>query len=106
MKTLKFTFKSNGEDVKLTAIVSDDLSTLSTSKKNQATDIIDDFIEDDNTWSLFFEITPSLGYEIQLKVNENKQKTLIPVKAITWEGSEDDSVITDVQKVKINNNSK
>lgn len=100
MKSIKCTFKSNGEDVTVTAIINDELSELSKSKRNQATDIIDDFIKEDEVWCLFFEISPSLGYEIQFKVDKNGTKTLKPVKAITWEGGED-AVITDVQKVTV-----
>ena len=100
MKSIKFTFKSNGEDVTVTAIVNDELSELSKSKRNQATDIINDFIKEDEVWCLFFEISPSLGYEIQFKVDKNGTKTLKPVKAITWEGG-DDAVITDVQNVTV-----
>lgn len=100
MKSIKCTFKSNGEDVTVTAIVNDELSELSKSKRNQATDIIDDFIKEDEVWCLFFEISPSLGYEIQFKVDKNGTKTLKPVKAITWEGG-DDAVITDVQNVTV-----
>ena len=47
MKSIKCTFKSNGEDVTVTAIINDELSELSKSKRNQATDIIDDFIKED-----------------------------------------------------------
>lgn len=100
MKSIKCTFKSNGEDVTVTAIINDELSELSKSKRNQATDIIDDFIKEDEVWCLFFEISPSLGYEIQFKVDKNGTKTLKPVKAITWEGG-DDAVITDVQNVTV-----
>lgn len=100
MKSIKCTFKSNGEDVTVTAIINDELSELSKSKRNQATDIIDDFIKEDEVWCLFFEISPSLGYEIQFKVDKNGTKTLKPVKAITWEGGED-AVITDVQNVTV-----
>ena len=100
MKTVKCTFKSNGEDITVTAIISNELSELSKSRKNQATDIIDDFIQEEEVWCLFFEMSPSLGYEIQFKVDKNETKTLIPVKAITWEGGED-AVITDVQKVTV-----
>lgn len=100
MRSIKCTFKSNGEDVTVTAIINDELSELSKSKRNQATDIIDDFIKEDEVWCLFFEISPSLGYEIQFKVDKNGTKTLKPVKAITWEGGED-AVITDVQNVTI-----
>lgn len=100
MKTVKCTFKSNGEDITVTAVVDNELSELSKSRKNQATDIIDDFIQEEEVWCLFFEMSPSLGYEIQFKVDKNETKTLIPVKAITWEGGED-AVITDVQKVTV-----
>lgn len=100
MKSIKCTFKSNGEDVTVTAIINDELSELSKSKRNQATDIIEDFIKEDEVWCLFFEISPSLGYEIQFKVDKNGTKTLKPVKAITWEGG-DDAVITDVQNVTV-----
>lgn len=99
MKTLKCSFLSNGEQVNLTAIINDELTALSSSKKNQATDIIDDFIMEDNFWCLFFEITDILSYEIEFKAKP-ECKTLIPIKAITWEGGED-AVITDVQKVKV-----
>lgn len=100
MKTVKCTFKSNGEDITVTAIINNELSELSKSRKNQATDIIDDFIQEEEVWCLFFEMSPSLGYEIQFKVDKNETKTLIPVKAITWEGGED-AVITDVQNVTV-----
>ena len=95
MKTVICNFKSNGENVKVTAIINDNLTELSKSKRNEATDIIDDFIAEDNVWCLFFEKNEKLGYELQFKVVENC-KTLKPVKAITWEGG-DDAVITDSQ---------
>lgn len=100
MKNLKCTFNSDGENITVTAIINDELSELSKSRKNQATDIIDDFIQEDKVWCLYFEMSPSLGYEIQFKVDKNESKTLIPIKAITWVGGED-AVITDVQKVKV-----
>ena len=101
MKTIICKFKSNGEDKTKTAILTDDLSTLSKSKKNEATDIIDDFIAEDEVWIIYFEENEHLGYEIQLKVNKN-EKTLVPVKAITWEGRDkNDLVITDSQKLKV-----
>lgn len=101
MKTIICKFKSNGEDITATAIVSDDLSTLNKSKKNEATDIIDDFITEDQVWILYFEKSDRLGYEVQLKVDADGNKTLKGQKAITWEGSKGDLVISDVQRVKI-----
>ena len=101
MKTVICQFKSNGENIKLTAVVSDDLSTISKQKKNQATDIIDDDMYEYEAWGLFFEVRDHLGYEIQLKADkETHQRTLKPIKAITWEGGED-AIITDVQKVTV-----
>ena len=70
------------------------------SKKNEATDIIDDFMTEDNVWIIFFEENERLSYEVQFKVDKEGNKTLTPVKGITWEGG-DDAVITDVQKVKV-----
>lgn len=99
MKTLKCKFKSNGEDVKVTAVINDNLTELSKSKKNEATDIIDDFIMEDRVWCLFFEKSDKLDYELQFKVTDDN-KTLTPVKAITWEGG-DDAVITDVQRFTV-----
>lgn len=99
MKTIKCSFLSNGEQVTVTAIINNELSELSSSKKNQATDIIDDFIMEEEVWCLFFEISDILSYEVQFKAKP-EGKTLTPVKAITWEGGED-AVITDVQKVKV-----
>ena len=74
MKTIICKFKSNGEDKTKTAILTDDLSTLSKSKKNEATDIIDDFIAEDEVWIIYFEENEHLGYEIQLKVNKNEKQ--------------------------------
>ena len=42
MKTLQFNFKSNGENIQLSAIANDSLTELSKSKKNQATNILED----------------------------------------------------------------
>ena len=103
MKQITCNFKSNGENITVTGIVSDDLSELSKSKKNQATDIIDDYMEEDSIWLLFFEMSENLGYEIQFKVDKEDgtpRKTLKPVKAITWEGGAD-AIITDAQKVTV-----
>ena len=100
MKTIICNFQSNGEKIQKTAVINDNLSELSKSKKNEATDIIDDFMTEDNIWIIFFEENDHLGYEVQFKVDKNGNKTLTPVKSITWEGG-DDAVITDVQKVKV-----
>ena len=94
MNTIRCTFKSNGETISKTAVLNDDFTKLSKSKKNQATEIIEDLIEYEGVWGLSFDDDPN--YELQFKVDDDGNKTLEPVKAITWEGGTD-GVITDVQ---------
>ena len=98
MIQIKFQFLSNGDTIKRTAIVKDTLNELSTSNKNEAFDTSMECYED-GYWSLFFEgypDHPGVIYEVELKFDiENRQKTLEPIKAITWE----DDVISDVQSV-------
>lgn len=104
MKKITCKFKTNGELITLTGIVTDDLTELSSSKNNQATDIIDDYMNIDGVWSLNFEISSYLGYEIQFKAattDGETHKTLEPVKAITWEGGTDKIIITDEEEVTI-----
>lgn len=100
MKTIKCKFKSDGKDVCMTAIMSDDLSELSRSKKNQATDIITDFILAEEEWSLFFDRQEKegveLGYECIFKA-EDGQQTLKPLRAVTWLGG----IVTDSQWLEI-----
>ena len=92
MKTVTITFKSNGETVKKVAVIKDDLSELSSSKKNEA-DTIEQYI-DDGWWSICFGIEDSVGYEIEFKI-EDYRRTLTPIKAITWVND----VIDDVQPI-------
>lgn len=101
MKTIICKFKSNGERITTTAIVTDDLSALSKSKKNEATYIIDHYTDEEEVWILYFEKSDRLDYEVQLKVDKDGNKTFKGHKAITWEGSNGDSIITDVQAVRI-----
>lgn len=100
MKTLKCSFKSEGKNITLTGILTDDLSELSKSKKNQATDLITDFIREDDEWGLFFDREEQekceLGYELVFKAEEGRQ-TLKPVKAVTWLGG----IVTDSQHLKV-----
>ena len=111
MKTIICKFKSDGTDIRKTAVINDSLDTLSKSKKNEATDIIEpdtlDFegwcIYFFEGWCIYFEITDTLAYEVMFVYDqENGIKTLKPVKAITWDGSDIDHVaITDVQAVSV-----
>ena len=93
-------FKSEGKDVRKTAILNDTLDELSKSKKNEAFDI---YMEDygEGYWSVFFEGEPGTQYEVEFKFDtENRQKTLEPIKAVTW-GGDDAGVVTDAQLVSV-----
>ena len=101
MKTIICNFKSDGKDIRKTAILNDCLTELSKSKRNEATDILEPGYPGDNIWGIVFEVTETLSYEVNFKYKEY-QKTLEPVKAITWDGSRPDNVtITDVQKLTV-----
>ena len=97
MITIKCVFKSEDRMVKKTAILSDDLHTLSQSMKNECFDIsIETY--GDGYWSIFFEGVPGVIYEVEFKFDrENRQMTLEPIKAITWQ----DDVIVDSQLVTV-----
>lgn len=86
MKTITCTFKSEGKTIKKTAILSDSLDRLSESKRNEATDILIGCRED-GYWSIIFEEEEDDAkmYEIEFKYDE--EKTLTPIKALTWEYS-------------------
>lgn len=101
MKTIICKFKSDGKDIKKMAILNDSLTDLSKSKKNEATDVLEPGYPGEDLWGIIFDVTETLSYEVDFKVDEEEnQRTLKPIKAITWEGSEPDKVtITDVQKV-------
>ena len=103
MKTIICKFKSDGKNIKKTAILNDSLTDLSKSKKNEATDILEPGDPGDGLWGIFFDVTETLGYEVNFNFDEEENKrTLKPIKAITWDGSEPDKVtITDVQNVTV-----
>lgn len=102
MKTLKFNFKSEGKTITRTAILTDDLQELSRNKKNQCSDITD-FGNEDGYWSLIFEGEngENVSYEIEMEYDTyNFERTLVPIKAITWDDS-DSGVIIDEQEVTL-----
>ena len=103
MKTIICKFKSYGTDIRKTAVINDSLDTLSKSKRNEATDIIEPDTLDFEGWCIYLEITDTLAYEVMFVYDQEKDiKTLKPVKAITWDGSDIDHVaITDVQEAYV-----
>lgn len=97
MKTITINFQSNGETVKKVAILTDDLLKLSTSLKNECYEIYEEEWAD-GIWALLFEKTSGTLFEVQFTFDtENRQKTLQPIKAITWEND----IITDVQNATV-----
>ena len=97
MITIKCTFLSEGETIKKTAILSDNLKTLSQSEKNECFEVSIE-LYNDGFWSIFLEGEPGVQYEIEFVYDlENHQQTLEPIKAITWQ----DDVITDSQSVTV-----
>lgn len=96
MITLRLSFQSEGKEIRKTAIVTDDLTDLSASKKNQAVDVITNSYEF-GYWSLIFEDVDT-KYEIEFEFDINEfVPTTKPRKAITWRND----VIVDSQKVTI-----
>lgn len=93
---MRLSFQSEGKEIRKTAIVTDDLTDLSASKKNQAVDIITNSYEF-GYWSLIFE-DGDTQYEIEFEFDMNELvPTTNPRKAITWR----DDVVVDAQKVTI-----
>lgn len=101
MITIKCRFKSNGETIKKKVIISDNLLTLSKSKLNDATSIVDEYWFNYETWGIIIEDTHCL-YELHFKVKDT-DRTLIPVKAVTWVGAER-GLVVDVQELYISSN--
>ncbi len=64
MKTIHINFKVDGENVKRTAILKDDLSELSRNKRNQCDEITDDCSQD-GFWSLVFCENFTTQYEVE-----------------------------------------
>ena len=96
MIALRLSFQSEGKEIRKTAIVTDDLTDLSASKKNQAVDIITNSYEF-GYWSIIFE-DGDTQYEIEFEFDINELvPTTNPRTAITWR----DNVVVDAQKVTI-----
>ena len=103
MKTIICKFKSEGARIRKVAILNDSLDELSKSKKNEATDIcsLECYGYGIGGWSIYFSVSDELGYEVEFKCDpDTGEKTIIPVRAITW-GGEDAGVVIDSQLVNI-----
>ena len=101
MKTIICKFKSEGSDIRKVAILNDSLSELSKSKKNEATDVCDSECFDNGEWSIYFYMSYKLGYEVVFKCDpDTGDKTLVPVRAITW-GGDDAAMVIDSQLANV-----
>lgn len=90
--TIKIHFKYENRKHTLTAILNDDL-TLSKSRKNQATDVIENF-GDDSRWSIVFDIDNGILYEAIMLRDINGDKSMKVDHVIIW-GGEDRSTLLD-----------
>lgn len=97
MRTLRISFVVDGKNVLRTAILTNDLSELSKSKKNQCDYILDDSVLE-GFWCLVFNESDTLQYEVEFKYDTDAYlKSIEPVKCIVWESD----VIADVVKFNI-----
>lgn len=97
MKTITIKFTYNKEPYNLKAILKDNM-TLSNSKSNQATDLIEDY-GDENRWSLIFEPNSEIMVEVIMLRNALGKMTTKSEYAIIW-GGLDRGVIIDTINVK------
>lgn len=97
MKTISIKFKYEDESYNLKAILKDDM-TLSNSKSNQATDLIEDFGEP-GRWSLIFEPTTEMMIEVIMYRDSMGRMTTEAEYAIIWGGTDRDAIL-DTIKVK------
>lgn len=78
MVTIKIEFEYEGKQHNLKAMLNNDLSKLSKSKNNNATEIVDDF-GDDGRWSLYFA-----DVEVMMYRDADGDKQLEADYAIIW----------------------
>ena len=96
MIALRLSFQSEGKEIRKTAIVTDNLTDLSASKKNQAVDIITNSYEF-GYWSIIFE-DGDTQYEIEFEFDINELvPTTNPRRAIRW----GDNGVVDAERVTI-----
>lgn len=99
MRELRISFDSNGQHLKKVAMFKTfgNQPELSKSKRNEAVDVQMEF-DVEGYWSITFEGEAGTLYEIELVYDkENRQPTVTPIKAITWQND----VITDVQQAEV-----
>lgn len=91
--TIKIHFKYENRKHTLTAILNDDL-TLSKSRKNQATDIIDNY--DDSRWAIVFDLDDEIIYEAVMLRNVDGGKSMKVKYVIIWGGTDRSTLLDSV----------
>lgn len=84
MVTIKIEFEYDGKQHNLKAMLNNDLSKLSKNKNNDATEIVDDFV-DDERWSIIFD-EYELNVEVVMYRDDDGEKTPEADYAIIWNG--------------------
>ena len=88
-------FNSEGERIKRVALLKNDMTGLSKSKLNQASDY-DTSTWIDGYWFLVFDYNDVSQFEVDFYYNFERHRPMLqPIKAITWRHD----VIVDVQAV-------
>ncbi len=85
MKQLKIKFTVDGTEYRRTAILSDDLTQLSKSKRNQCEDIVNGVADELHIWSLYFDNgTIECDFHAHIDDDGNEVCTLNPYEVLFW----------------------
>lgn len=85
MTTITINYLCDEQNRSLTAVLTNDLSTLSNGKRNQATEIIEDFGDPDR-WSLIFGDTDKDFVEVVMYRDDDRDKTTDVDYILHWSG--------------------
>lgn len=85
MITIKIEFDYEGKKHALKAMLNNDLSQLSKSKNNDATEIVDDF-GDEERWSIIFDQHDGRSLEVVMYRDSDGEKTVEADYTIIWNG--------------------
>lgn len=95
--TIKIRFKFENRKHTLTAILKDNW-TLSKSRKNQATDIIENY-GDDSRWSIVFDLDNEIMYEAVMLRDVNGDKSMKVEYVIIWGGTDRSAILDSVTAI-------
>lgn len=95
MVTISIGFEYEGNKKTLKACIKNDMMTLSDSKQNQATDIVEDFGDEDR-WSLVFDTDCDEMYEAVMYRDADGVKTTEVEYVIVWGGTDKQAILAEV----------